>query len=121
MFYRYEHYMSISHVALIVNMVQHKRVFILSVLLYCLFINEFKYSLETVYCLRRRKLGISSFFFCFCFSVVALGVLGFLVFLLNYCWGGGFKNFKLLEKKMKRSFSRQRLYRYCCMDALHGR
>ena len=30
--------------------------------------------------------------------MVALGVLGFLVFLLKYCWGGSFKNFKLLEK-----------------------
>ena len=43
----------------------HKRVFILSVLLYCLFTNEFKYSLETVYCLRKGKLGILPFFFCF--------------------------------------------------------
>ena len=25
--------------------------------------------------------------------MVALEVLGFLVFILNYCWGGGFKNF----------------------------
>ena len=32
-----------------------------------------------------------------CVCVVALGVLGFLVFLLNY-----FKNFKLLEKIQKR-------------------
>ena len=34
--------------------------------------------------------------------VVALGVLDFLVFLLNYCGGGGFKNLKLLEKIQKR-------------------
>ena len=33
--------------------------------------------------------------------MVALGVLGFLVFLLSYCWGGGYKNFKLLEKIKK--------------------
>ena len=32
---------------------------------------------------------------------MALGVLGFLVFLLNYSWGGGFKNFKLLKKIQK--------------------
>ena len=55
--------------------------------------------------------------FCVYVCVVPLGVLGFLVFLLNYCWGGdfknlthslgnilqrGFKNFKLLEMIQKR-------------------
>ena len=56
-----------------------------------------------------RNLYISSFLFCFfvClffvffFGAVALGVLGFLVFLLNYCLGGGFKNLKLFRKDSK--------------------
>ena len=67
---------------------------------YRLYTNEFKIYLETVYCLRRGRLGISSFCFVL-FWCGGFGSLRLLVFLLNYCWGGGFKNFKLLEKIQK--------------------
>ena len=39
------------------------------------------------------------FFVCVCGGI---GSFRLLVFLLNYCWGGGFRNFKLLEKIQKR-------------------
>ena len=42
------------------------------------------------------------FFVCVCVCVCGgIGSFGLLLFLLNYCWGWDFKNFKLLEKIQK--------------------